>query len=190
MDYPLSIPKLIGQVVDRVRTAKLAELIAYDSTIETIAYMYGNIKEIIKILNEKTQNETLKYQKYPLFILIEDIQIDRRNTQFYGTPTLNLIICNHTKNTYNSEQREAINFTNILRPLYEEFLLQLSKQKGFVINNWRAIDHLVTERKFWGANEQTQNKLGDYIDAIEIEQMRFPIDWKACQTIINSTIQN
>jgi hypothetical protein len=188
MNYPLSIPKLIEQAVDRVRTAKLAELQAYDPTIETIAYMYGNIREIIKLLNEKTQNDELKYKKYPLFILIEDIQIDRRNTSFYGTPTLNIIICNHTLNTYTSEQREAINFTNILRPLYEEFLMQLFKQKGFVIQNWRTIDHLMTERKFWGANEQTNNKLGDYIDAIEIEQMRFPIDWAACQTIINSTI--
>lgn len=179
--YPLSIPKHIQQVVDAVRTAKLAELQEYDSTIETISYMHGNIKEIIQILAQKTANDTLRFQKYPLFILIEDITIDRRTSNYYGVAPLEVIICNHTKKDYNSMQREDINFDPILRPLYQEFMFQLFKHKGFVIQNDMFIPHEYAERKYWGEDDNTKNKLGDYIDAIHLTDLRITLDRRICE---------
>lgn len=184
---PESIPLIIKKVVDRVRANKLAELQAYDPTIQTVNYLYGNIKEVIKRLEEYQQNETLKYQKYPLIILIEDITIQRRNSLF-GIANLEMIICNHTKATYTSAEREVINFKNILRILYPELLNQMWGQRGFRIQSRRSIEHDYTERKYWGADDQTANKLGDYIDAIHLTRMQIPIDYPACLTVVNEDI--
>lgn len=189
MNYPVSIPKSIEAIVDRVRTAKLAELQAYDSTIETIAYMHGNMKEIVANLAEYTNNPAYKTKKFPIFILVEDIRINRANSDFYGvTDGMSIIIANHTKAEYKSAEREAKNFVPILRPLYQNFLKQIASHPAFNVRSERKVPHKVTERKYWGADEHTVNVLGDYIDAIEITEMNLPINWAWCNDPINSTL--
>lgn len=183
-NYPLSIPALIGEVVTAVRTAKLATLQEYDSTIQTIGYMHGNLKEVTTRLQEMSNNTAQRFSQYPLFILIEDITVDRRNTKFWGIPNMTVIIANHTKKDYNSTQRETINFVPILRPLYQEFLYQMYYHTAFSIQSERLIPHNMTERKYWGADDNTVNVLGKYIDAIEISSLQVPIKWGACNTSI------
>lgn len=187
-NYPLSIPKLFGEVVDNVRTAKLADLQAYDSTIQTINYMYGNMKEIVARLLEYANNEAYHLLMFPIFMLVEDITVNRRNSTYYGKASFSLIIANWTKPEYNSAQREVINFDNILRPMYVNLIYQIFRHPAFPIPSQRQISHTYTDRKYWGVDEGTANVLGHYIDAIEVSFTDLPIDWQYCQTVFGSTV--
>lgn len=185
MMYPISVPKIIQSVIDDVRTDMLETLQAYDETIQTIGFMYGNIREIVNNLAEMSNNSVEKAKKFPLFILLEDIAVDRRNTNYYGIAEVNIIICNHTEREYKSSEREEINFENILRPLYQSFLSNLSDSPYIVEPTESSFKHVYTERKFWGADNNTANKLGDYIDAIDITNLKLTISDANCDNLIN-----
>lgn len=187
-NYPLSLPKLFGEVVDSIRTAKLADLQAYDPTIQTINYIYGNMKEIVNRLQEYANNPAKQLLMFPVFMLVEDITVNRRNNNYYGKSSFSLIIANWTKPEYNSEQREVINFDNILRPMYVNMLYQIFRHPAFPLPSQRQIPHTYTDRKYWGMDDGGSNVLGNYIDAIEVSFTDLPIDWQYCQVVFGSTV--
>lgn len=191
LTHPLSMPKIIGECVDLVRTDLLAELQAYDSTIETINYMHGNIKEVIKRLQEYTDNSVYRRQKFPIVILIEDVIINRANNNYYGnTQGMNIIIANHTLPVYTSMQREDKNFAPILRKIYNRMLYRMSRHPNFPVQGMDKINHTVAERKYWGADDNTKNKLGDYIDAIDMYNINIPVNFNYCRPETINNIQN
>lgn len=188
-NYPASLPVILGEVVDEVRESILATLQEYDPTIQTINYMYGNWKELSERMIEYSQNEVERFKKFPCILLIEDAAIDRRNTDYFGiADNVRIVIANHTKKEYKSEQRETINFEPILYPMYYELLYQMTQHAAIVMQNDRSLPHLMIPRKYWGVDDNTANALGDYIDAIEMANIRLTLNWYYCSTVINSTI--
>lgn len=190
VNYPtISLSAIIGEVVESVKDERLAELQAYDSIIETINYIHGNWQEVTQRMQEMAANGTERPKQFPVFILIEDVVIDRRNAPLYGiAENVNIIIANWTKDSYKSAQREAINFGPILRPLYYSFCKYLAKHPGVSIYSEREVSHRYAERKYWGMDGNTVNALGYYIDAIDITNLTIPLDWSYCNNIINANI--
>lgn len=189
VNYPPSLITTFQEVVTNVKTAKLAELQTYDATIQDISFLAGNVHEVAKRMQEKTMDVTERKKQYPLFILLLDFTIERGKSSFYGRANnLNIIIANHTLESYTSQQRDALNFENILRPLYYEFLRQISKHPAFTEYTERKIPHNMTERYFWGVDAQTKNTLGKYIDAIDITNLSLNINWNYCLTPITSNL--
>lgn len=190
VNYPQPVHKSIGEVVEAVSNELLATLQAYDPTIQAINYMYGNLKEIQQRLIEGSANATKRKQQYPLFIYLMDVAIERGDANnLYGrAPNLNIIIANHTKNSYNSEERDEKQFEPILRPLYRSFLKHLSLSRRFSIQSERRLPHTMIEHFYWGRDENTLNFLPKNIDAIEITNLEVNIQWNFCHVPINSNI--
>lgn len=191
LNYPsISLPKIIGEVVTSVSTEMLATIQEYNPAVSKISYLYGNWKEVCNQLAKYDLNEDEKGKYFPLFILIEDVTIDRSNvSNVFGTATsVNLIICYKTKSNFTSAQREDKTFSPILRPLYHSFLKHLQKHRAVSLYSDRFISHIMTERKYWGMDEHTENALGYYIDAIDISALQIPLDWSYCNNIINANI--
>jgi hypothetical protein len=187
MQYPNSIPIALGECVTGLNTKILADLQGYDSNIETVQYMYGNWKEIGKKMKEYTDSPTLRTQKFPVVILIEDVIIDQRSTDFFGIADLNIVIANATEPKYSSDEREPL-FENVLRPIYYELCKQIARHEAFAVGNPKNIRGRYAERKFWGMDNNTVNALGDYIDAIELFDLRLPLNWQWCNQTINANI--
>jgi hypothetical protein len=190
INYPPSLISTFDDVVTNVKAAILADLQEYDTTIQNINFIAGNIEEIAKRLTENTANATERPKQYPVFLLMLDFTVQRGNAGLlYGKATdLNIIIANHTKESYTAQQRDEKNFTNILRPLYYEFLRQMAKHPAFSITSERAIPHNMTERYFWGVDAHTKNALGKYIDAIDITNLSVSINWNYCLVPITNNL--
>lgn len=189
VNYPPSLIATFEEVVTNVKTAKLAELQEYDTTIQNINFIAGNITEIAKRLQENVNNPTERAKQYPLFMLLLDFTVERGKSAFYGRANnLNVIIANHTKESYTAQQRDDKNFTPILRPLYYEFLRQILKHPAFTVYTERQIPHNMTERYFWGVDANTKNALGKYIDAIDVTNLSLDINWNYCLTPITNNL--
>lgn len=189
VNYPPSLITTFEEVVTNVKMAKLSDLQDYDPTIQNINFLAGNITEIAKRLQENTQNATQRPKQYPVFLLLLDFTVERGKSSFYGRANnLNIIIANHTKESYTAQERDAKNFDNILRPLYYEFLRQISKHPAFTEYTERQIPHNMTERYFWGIDEHTKNAFGKYIDAIDITNLSLNINWNYCLTPITNNL--
>lgn len=188
MNYPISIPTIIGEVMDNVRAEVLADLQAVDSTITTVNYMYGNWKELQKRMNAKVTNPTMNEVRFPVVMLIEDITIDQRNSNVFGKVNLNIVIATSTKEEYSSAQREELKFAPILRPIYYSLRKHLSKHKALTFRTERQVQSKYTERKYWGMDDNSKNALNDYIDAIELQDLETGINWQWCDRAITENI--
>jgi hypothetical protein len=115
---------------------------------------------------------------------VEDITIDRRDPKFYGKVSPRVVIMHKTLATYKSEAREANVFAPILRPVYQAILQSISESFAFYIQEDR-IPHKVTERKYWGSDNQAANQLTTNVDAIDIENLELTITKESCFNPIN-----
>jgi hypothetical protein len=166
----------------------LAELQEEDSNIIQISYMYGNLKELAEKLKKKNNAPLIRGKVFPLVLLLEDILVDRTSPNYYGTASVNIVICNQTKKGLTSEQRESENFTKILRPMYHNMLYQIEQHKAVSVYSERRISHTMVERKLWGNDEKSANTLGFYIDAIDMLNVQLPINWEYCDYLTNQQI--
>lgn len=188
-NYPPSIPAAIGACVDKLRTALLAQLQAVDGTIETVNYMFGNFKEVQKRLQEMSDYSVDKTRKFPVIILLEDIRVRRQNTTYYGiTQDMEIIIACDTRPEFDSEKRETVNFEPILRPMYHRLIYEMANSSAFAITSEYDISHDMIERKYWGTENNTLNSLGDYIDAIHLENIEITVKYASCEEVTGAGI--
>ena len=181
----LIIANVIREVVDKVTyqvfnnseyaAVKAAIKAQLNDNVNEITYMHGHPIEIIQTLGDRDQTTNeLKYKKYPLVALFQDLA----ETQQAGNTveaTLQIIIATSTKPELKAEQRYITTFTPILYPLYDLFISELNKHKK-VISFYRA-DHQKYDRVFWGTvsniMEGTQVRMfNDYLDAIELQNLK------------------
>jgi len=136
-------------------------------------YMYGHPLYLANKLKEKTKDNILKYQKYPLIALRLDATEDRRGdiTDY----NLNLYIVNKTEINYTSEQRYTQVFKTILFPIYKRFLVSLRESNLFMWGKDQLEPpHTKIDRPFWGtppspaAQGTVKYIFDDPLDAIEI----------------------
>ncbi len=168
MTVPIFIVDEMAQVVAKVNAALTAA-----SFGRTVYYMYGHPKEIAKRLQELSNSTTQKDKKFPLIILFTDVMINRSIPGFYGTAKLRMLVCNITQPEYTSDKRTALNFRPILHPIKEELINQIGKYSGFTTEDELTFSE--TDMYFYGSSINDKNIFNDYIDAIELRDIKINI---------------
>lgn len=163
----------IGAVVAKVNTALTAKNFG-----TTVYYMYGHPKEITKRLQELSNSTTQKDKKFPLIILFTDITITHDTLGFYGSTSLRMLVCNYTQPEYISEKRTEINFKPILHPIKEELLKQIELHTQFTFEE--DLKFSETDMYFYGSQINDKNIFNDYIDAIELNNIKLNVKNKIC----------
>lgn len=154
----IDITEVMETIVSNIDVSDIPE-------INSVHYDFGNYIEIANKLSKKNKNNL----KYPLFALILDVsETESENNQVYKSYSLNMIIAYNTLKNYSSQERRDNIFKPILQPLYRK-LLQGIKQDGYFNISNNFVSHTKYDRYFLGSETPNQNKLNDYIDAIEIE---------------------
>ena len=138
-------------------------------------YHYGHLLEIKNIFQQATAKASLKLEQFPAIILVQDFPEATDRKQHTREATLRIIILTDSKQSYIASERYTNIFKAKLYPLEDLFLTQLDRS-----NEISGYDQGFTrwDRLFWGraAGEGTaSNIFNDYIDAIELENLKIKI---------------
>jgi hypothetical protein len=159
-------PELIGEVVAKANI-KLANTVGY--TGGALVYEYGTLIELAKVT---ALRNSISAQKYPLVWLVwerpENLKkfVGTDANKAYQVSPLIFIAANTDQNYLSSERYDAV-FKPVLIPIYEALLAAIKSHRNF--NTKNEITHTQYEHFFWGMNDNGQNVLTDYLDAIELK---------------------
>lgn len=185
---PVFIDDILQQITAATEAVVLPkiqanETAAFGSTkIQSLQFSKSSFDELIETLAQK-DGTSQQLKKYPIVHLVQDYTVQRgADIGFYGSTSLNIIIIHQTENTYKIEQRDEKVFKPVLWPIYYEFLAQLADSGWTGGNDTGEYRHAVTKRAFWGKRqlEGRANKLNDYVDAIEINNLQVKFNLKYC----------
>ncbi|KAF0193984.1 MAG: Uncharacterized protein FD166_3610 [Bacteroidetes bacterium] len=146
-----------------------------------VNYLHGHPKEITATLTEMTRNPTASAQKYPLIALFQDFEEDLSGD--FLKVKLQMIIAVMTKNTLSAPDRYAVSFRPFLYPIYGELIKVISRSGYFNESTEKQVKHIKVDRLFWGRNGLYGNEgniFNDYIDCIEIKDLRLNVKLKNC----------
>lgn len=174
MSEPIYIVEEIGLVVEKVNQGLYLEGFQY----LPVYYKYGHPLEIVKRLQELSNSPTEAHKKFPLIILFTDITIEKDIPGFYGSTRLRMLVCNYTQPEYVSEERTEENFKPVLHPIKDELIKQIGMHSQFTYDN--ELTYEETDMYFYGSQINNKNIFNDYIDAIELKNIRFNIKNKIC----------
>lgn len=187
---PVYIVDIIGAVVQAVQTKVLATIQANEQAaigatlIQAIDYQYGHLEELIVTLGQMDADPSLRYQKYPMVYLVQDFREQRgRQAGVYAEVSLNIIIAHQTDATYKITDRYAKVFKPVLYPIYNELIQQLAKSITTLQGSEDMIPHDKYDRSYWGTQSvggNTRNKLNDFVDAIELQNLSLKINYQPC----------
>ena len=148
-----------------------------------VYFMHGHPKEIVNVLQGYTNSPDFKDKKYPLIILVRDIEDEEPLIGQNGIDIsfkCQFFICTITSPDLRAEDREVKNFKPILHPILYEFLNQITISPLFSTETVEQMKMKWTDRYYWGANVIDKNQLNDYIDAVEIKQMTLTLYNQSC----------
>lgn len=188
---PLYIVDVIGEVVAATEAVVLAtiqenEAVALGrTTIETVNYQKGHKVELIQTLIEMDRANAYQAKKYPLVYLVQDFTEKRgRRVGEYAEANLSIIIAHQTEQTRKVDDRYTKVFKPVLYPIYYELLEQIAKHPIIFQANGDDMGHDKTDRLYWGrvaaGGGTDQNKLTDFVDAIEITNLNLKFYFKTC----------
>lgn len=174
MSEPIYIVEEIAAVVAKVNQGLYLEGFQY----LPVYYKYGHPKEIAKRLQELTNSPTEAHKKFPLIILFTDITIEKDTPGFYGSARLRMLVANITQPQLISEERTEQNFKPVLHPIKDELIKQIGLHGQFTYEEELTYDE--TDMYFYGSQINDKNIFNDYIDAIELKNIRINIKNKIC----------
>lgn len=157
------ITDAIGQVIERLRTEPNGP--PY--------YDYGHRLQMANTLKLKETDKVKKAKKYPLFMLRLDTPERHENDMIFYD--LNIVILAHTKRDYTTTDRFEEVIKPTLLPLYESFIKELKRSGLFVWGKGIKPPHTMIIRPYYGvlgAEANMANLFGDYVDAIEIQNLK------------------
>lgn len=138
-------------------------------------YQTGHIVEICQNLQEMTTEKNEAY-KFPLLALVTDY---RERAGFSKEANRehqpNFLIATNTQNTLKAHERYQVNFKPVLYPIYYTFIEVLGESPYFLGYPDQVTKHVKIDRMFLGREGiygNSGNTFNDYIDAIEIRDMR------------------
>jgi hypothetical protein len=185
MKEPVWIPDEIRTVVERV------DKNIYRRLQQNVFYQFGSGLEILAKLQELSNSIYDKDRKYPLIALFTDIvQNVGDPIGMFGTVAINVLIATQTKQTYKAEERLAFNFKPLLYPIYDRFIYEVQKHKQFSFVGAPIHDRI--DRLFLGRDGfygKEGNVFNDYLDAIEIRNLRITVKNKICVSLTNNFYQ-
>lgn len=163
----------VGEIFRKVVELVQSDYYKISGIPETPYYLYGHPIEIIDKLAKKT-NAGESFDKFPLICLFTDINEIENVTKNTREITVDIVICNQTKPEYDTMERVVESFNPVLYPIYESLKKNISKGGVFQLDS----DISKTDRFFWGKNGiygNTANIFNDFIDAIEIKDLKLKI---------------
>ena len=181
---PVYVVDEIKSVVEKVSAELLPTLQAYDENITGVHYLHGHPLEVIETLGQRDKSDSLVFKKYPLIALFQDFpEAMTGTTGIPHEPRLHMIIAGATRQDYKAPERYEKNFKPVLYPIYSEFLHQLSLHPAFISQSAWKIPHTKTDRLYWGREGLWGNEgniFNDWIDCIEIRDLRLKVKTKLC----------
>lgn len=165
----IPVVEILESVVGAVSKDVLPVLQRQEPGITGVRYDYGHWVEISSKLQDMTQHQTERFNKFPLIMVMEDIPV--RTVGEYPQVTLQVYILHWTNNTYNSQQRQQKVFSPILSPIYDSFIKHLDKSHHIVSTATGKFPHTRIDRKFYGRESvygNTGNVPNEFVDAIEM----------------------
>lgn len=172
------IEDIIGSVVAATSGKVEGKLMINDEYITGIHYLHGNYNEIRRRLVEKGEAGELKFRRYPLIALFQDIPIDKGLVGNKGKVVMQMIILYHTTpDRYNEDRLENV-FKPVLIPIYQEFLKQLRDCGYFQILDVDSIKHRMIKRFHWGdpgVKGNTGYLFNDCLDGIELNNLELTL---------------
>jgi len=173
-----------ADIVSKVSAKLTAQLKIKDPNITGVHYEFGHPLEIIETLTQKSETDW-RYTKYPVVCLFLDIK-ERRGVEvgMYGEARLNLAIITGTDKTFKAAKRLTETMKPILMPIYMELMNEIALRGDlFRIQSVESIPHEMTKRYYWGRDGlfgKEGNIFGDYVDAIEINNLELNYNLNYC----------
>ena len=155
------------------------------SLIQAIRFSYSSFDELIETLLQADKSESQRELKYPCIHLVQDITIKRgQDVGFYGSILANIIFMHQTQQTFKTQERDQYVFKPVLWPIYYQFMEQM-KLSPWILADYDTtgeFKHDVIKRAFWGTRQlqASKNRLNDYVDAIEVQNLLFKINFSNC----------
>lgn len=148
--------------------------------IRGVTFLWGHPIEVVKTLQDYTNHEDLRYEKFPLIALFTDIPVSKYKYGDYDGVSLRIIIANGTLPTYDSPTREDKNFIPVLRPIFNHFITALKKSSVFsFVDEMSDLKYDYVERYYWGREGlygNAGNIYNDHVDAIEIRNLELKVN--------------
>lgn len=132
-------------------------------------FMHEKELKAFNVLTEMSGKTNLKYQKYPLVLLIHPYTEKKVKYADY-VADFRIAIVNHTDNNWQSEERYSNNFDDILTPIYEGLINGMCANVNISRSNPRKIEHDKTDNLYIDGN-----KMPDKLDGIIIDFKNIPI---------------
>lgn len=157
---------IVGDVV-----ARAAEKVGCNVT-----YLWGDWSYIADTLTRWNASEYTAGLKYPCICLYSPYE-ERRTMQGgreQSEATLELLIMVNTLKDYTNEERDAVSFENVLRPIYRAFISSLMDDPRIVRNYSGVPAHTYTENYRYGrlgVLMADNRPFADFLDVIEIRNL-------------------
>lgn len=160
------IPDIIAAAVTKAAAKSGIDIMFYHGTPEEIE------ATLIEITNVQTVANGIK--KFPAVFLFHDFPI-KRGGEYYGTVTLpKLVIATNTRPEFKSDKRYTETFKPVLYPIYYALLQAMTNNANIVETDPNNFNHTAIDRMYWGT-QTAGTALSDYLDAIEIKDLRLTI---------------
>ena len=140
--------------------------------VETPYYEHDHPKNIASLLNEKNNNSTLKYKKYPLIALLEDFKQTKGIYDYQYSVDCTALILNPSKIDYYSEERYTNNIKTVIYPIYELLITAIYNSVDVSTRSRASIEHDLFIRTNWGKEGIYGNEgliFSDFLDGIQID---------------------
>ena len=155
------------------------------ATDRNVNYLHGHPIEVLNTIDQLTKLEASDDLKFPLIALFQDFEETiNENSAIENEVSLTIMILSLTKQEYTASERYENTFKTELYPIYIELINQIKKHVAFQIDFGNVL-HTKIDRLYWGKqalNGNDANKGGDFIDAIEIKNLRIKILKQSCKT--------
>lgn len=179
---PIYIADIIGENVAKVNAVLIEAFKAIDPNVEQINYQYGPYKEVFGNLVQigKVSGGS---KKYPLVWLWLPNTISHGDQIGIGAVSpLRIIIARWGNCTDKTPERYEKNFKPFLYPIYLELMNQLYLDPRITTDGQGLIPHQQIDWPYWGGDQPPEdaNPLGDYVDAIEIKNLKINLLLKKC----------
>lgn len=185
---PVYLHREFAEIVAAVNVKLIQQLQQVDPGITAVHYMFGHPLEIVNTIGQYDQSSVTRYNKYPLVAFFLDTDVQRGIIPgVYGEYNIHLAIireCLDANQTAN--ERDLTNFIPVLTPIYMELMNQINLRGDlFHLTFMEALPHKVTNRYYWGRSglpytgNQT-NIFNDWVDAIEIQNLKLKVNTSYC----------
>lgn len=158
-----------------VRTARKSGINLY--------YQYGHwieIRDTIQVMSKSRKVSGRRFPLLALFMDFEETKGERPDVQ--SSVSLHLVIATSTKPQLKAKQRYEETLRPRLYPLYNAFI-EVIQSCGYFLNVQELVPHTKTDRLYWGKNGlygSEANEFQDYIDAIEITNLKLQTKQNIC----------